>query len=90
MKIGNSLFIASLFVLFSCDGFNEKIVPINISVENVGQVLVINGEIEENSIAWVQISYSEDINASINTPINYEKNTSVFITNNNNTSEELV
>jgi len=90
MKIGNSLFIASLFVLFSCDGFNEKIVPINISVENVGQVLVINGEIEENSIAWVQISYSEDINASINTPINYEKNASVFITNSNGTSEELV
>ena len=90
MKIGNSLFIASLFVLFSCDGFNEKIVPINISVENVGQVLVINGEIEENSIAWVQISYSEDINASINTPINYEKNASVSINTSNGTSEELV
>ena len=90
MKIYKNLFLVLIFVLFSCDGFNEEIVPINISVEDIGQILVINGEIEENEIAWVQISYSEDIDASINTPIHYEKNASVSITNSYGTSEELV
>ena len=90
MKIYKNLFLVLIFVLFSCDGFNEEIVPINISVEDIGQILVINGEIEENEIAWVQISYSEDIGASINTPIHYEKNASVSINTSNGTSEELV
>ena len=90
MKIYKNLFLVLIFVLFSCDGFNEEIVPINISVEDIGQTLVINGEIEENEIAWVQISYSEDIGASINTPIHYEKNASVSINTSNGTSEELV
>ena len=69
MKIYKSLFLS--FFLFSCDGFNEEIVPININVEDVESLLVINGEIEEDKIAWVQISYSEDIDASINTPVSY-------------------
>ena len=90
MKIYKNLFLVLIFVLFSCDGFNEEIVPINISVEDIGQILVINGEIEENEIAWVQISYSEDIGASINTPIHYEKNASVSINSSNGTNEELV
>ena len=90
MKIYKNLFLVLIFVLFSCDGFNEEIVPINISVEDIGQTLVINGEIEENEIAWVQISYSEDIDASINTPIHYEKNASVSINTSNGTNEELV
>jgi len=90
MKIYKNLFLVLIFVLFSCDGFNEEIVPINISVEDIGQILVINGEIEENEIAWVQISYSEDIGASINTPIHYEKNASVSINTSNGTNEELV
>jgi len=90
MKIYKNLFLVLIFVLFSCDGFNEEIVPINISVEDIGQILVINGEIEENEIAWVQISYSEDIDASINTPIHYEKNAFVSINSSNGTSEELV
>ena len=90
MKIYKNLFLVLIFVLFSCDGFNEEIVPINISVEDIGQTLVINGEIEENEIAWVQISYPEDIDASINTPIHYEKNASVSINTSNGTSEELV
>ena len=90
MKIYKNLFLVLIFVLFSCDGFNEEIVPVNISVEDIGQILVINGEIEENEIAWVQISYSEDIDASINTPIHYEKNASVSINSSNGTNEELV
>jgi hypothetical protein len=90
MKTYKNLFLVLIFVLFSCDGFNEEIVPINISVEDIGQILVINGEIEENEVAWVQISYSEDIDASINTPIHYEKNASVSINTSKGTNEELV
>ena len=90
MKIVNSLFLFSLFALFSCDGFNEVTVPMDIGVEDVEQILVINGEIEENEIAWVQISYSDDIDASIKTPIHYEKNASVSISTSNGKSDELV
>ena len=49
-----------------------------------------NGEIEEGQIAWVQISYSEDINASLNTPINYEKNATVSISTKSGSSEEML
>ncbi len=87
MKIYKSLFLS--FFLFSCDGFNEEIVPININVEDVESILVINGEIEENKIAWVQISYSEDIDASINTPINYVKNATVSIITEGGSSEDM-
>ena len=87
MKIYKSLFLS--FFLFSCDGFNEEIVPININVEDVESILVINGEIEEDKIAWVQISYSEDIDASINTPINYEKNATVSIITEGGSSEDM-
>ena len=86
MKIYKSLFLS--FFLFSCDGFNEEIVPININVQDVKSILVINGEIEEDKIAWVQISYSEDIDASINTPINYEINASVSIARSDGSKEE--
>jgi len=87
MKIYKSLFLS--FFLFSCDGFNEEIVPININVEDVESILVINGEIEEDKIAWVQISYSEDIDASINTPINYVKNATVSIITEGGSSEDM-
>ena len=79
MKIYKILYLSFLFILFSCDGFNEEIVPISVNVEDVESILVINGEIEEEKIAWVQISYSEDIDASISSPINYEINASVSI-----------
>ena len=69
MRIDHILFFILFAFIISCDGFNEEIVPINIDVEDVETILVINGEIEEGQIAWVQISYSEDINASLNTPI---------------------
>ena len=61
MRIDRILFFILFGFIISCDGFNEEIVPINIDVEDVETILVINGEIEEGQIAWVQISYSEDI-----------------------------
>ena len=89
MKIYKILYLSFLFILFSCDGFNEEIVPISVNVEDVESILVINGEIEEEKIAWVQISYSEDIDASISSPINYEINASVSIAKSDGSSEEM-
>ena len=82
MRIDRILFFILFVFIISCDGFHEEIVPISIDVEDVETILVINGKIEEGQIAWVQISYSEDINASANTPINYEKNATVSISTN--------
>ena len=89
MKIYKILYLSFLFILFSCDGFNEEIVPISVNVEDVESILVINGEIEEEKIAWVQISYSEDMDASISSPINYEINASVSIAKSDGSSEEM-
>ena len=89
MKIYKILYLSFLFILFSCDGFNEEIVPISINVEDVESILVINGEIEEKKIAWVQISYSDDIDASISSPINYEINASVSIARSDGSKEEM-
>ena len=89
MKIYKILYLSFIFILFSCDGFNEEIVPISVNVEDVESILVINGEIEEEKIAWVQISYSEDIDASISSPINYEINASVSIAKSDGSSEEM-
>tara|TARA_B100000470_G_scaffold178251_1_gene142728 strand:+ start:64 stop:642 length:579 start_codon:yes stop_codon:yes gene_type:complete len=89
MKIYKILYLSFLFILFSCDGFNEEIVPISVNVEDVESILVINGEIEEGKVAWVQISYSEDIDASISSPINYEINASVSIAKSDGSSEEM-
>ena len=90
MRIDRILFFILFGFIISCDGFNEEIVPINIDVEDVETILVINGEIEEGQIAWVQISYSEDINASVNTTINYEKNATVSISTKSGSSEEIL
>ena len=90
MRIDRILFFILFGFIISCDGFHEEMVPINIDVEDVETILVINGKIEEGQIAWVQISYSEDINASANTPINYEKNATVSISTNSGSSEEML
>ena len=89
MKIYKILCLSFLFILFSCDGFNEENVPISVNVEDVESILVINGEIEEEKLAWVQISYSEDIDASLSTPINYEINASVSIARSDGLKEEI-
>ena len=50
---------------------------------------MINGKIEEGSTALVQISYSEDIDASI-APINYEENASVTLSSGDGSREQLI
>ena len=88
MRMDHFLFAFFMFFI-ACDGFHEEMVPVDINVDDVETVLVINGEIEEGQIAWVEISYSEDINAPVNTPINYEKNASVSISTGGGSSENM-
>ena len=71
MRIDRILFFILFGFIISCAGFHEEMVPINIDVEDVATILVINGKIEEGQIAWVQLSYSEDIKASATTPLHY-------------------
>ena len=88
----NIISVFGLFItlfIFSCEGFHEEIVPMNINVDNISPVLVINGEIEEDTFAFVQISYSEDINASITTPQVYEENATIVLTSSDGLSETL-
>ncbi|MBN1480407.1 DUF4249 family protein [candidate division KSB1 bacterium] len=73
----------------SCDGFQEQIVSVDVPVENVSSVLVINAEIEKEETAWVQISYSESINAPAGTPVNYEENARVTLETSSGNSEPL-
>ena len=76
------LLLAALLFSCSSDGFQEKIVGVDVDVEDVARALVINGKIEEDSSAVVQISYSEDIDASI-APIHYEENATVILSSGN-------
>jgi len=82
--------ILLIFSLLSCDGFHEEIVSLGVSVDDVDHVLVINGKIEEGQTAIVQISYSEDIDASIATPINYEEDATVVLSAGDGSQEQLV
>jgi len=76
--------------LFSCEGFHDQVVPLNVTVNDVAPVLVINGWIEQDSTAVVQISYSEDIDASISTPRHYEANATVLLAADDGTSETFI
>jgi hypothetical protein len=89
-RIINILLLALAGFIFSCDGFHEKIVSLDAAVENVDRVVVINGKIEEGQAVWVQISYTEDIDASLATPINYEENASVDLRAGNGSQEQLI
>ncbi len=87
--VGKILLLLSVCFLASCDGSKDAIVPLGVNVDNVPTVLVINGQIEKDQKAWVQLSYSLDIDTSITTPIPYEKNAKVKLTSNNGQQEEF-
>ncbi len=73
------LILAALFLLHSCSGFEQEIIPMSVTVDNVPTFLVINGEIELDSTAWVELGYSEDIDALIDVPRKYEDSAYVFL-----------
>jgi hypothetical protein len=72
--------ILILSVISSCTkGMQEELIPLNINVNNIGSITVIDSKIEMDNTAWVQISYSEDINAVFTLSPNYETNAIIEI-----------
>jgi hypothetical protein len=78
--------IAILSVISSCKkGLQEELIPMDLNVNNIGTITVIDAKIEMDSAAWVQISYSEDINAAFTPSPNYETNAIVEISDGSST-----
>jgi len=72
--------IAILSVISSCSkGLQEELILMDINVNNIETITVIDAKIEMDSAAWVQISYSEDINAAFTSTPNYEENAIIEI-----------
>lgn len=72
--------IAILFVISSCrKGLQEELILMDINVNNIETITVIDAKIEMDSTAWVQISYSEDIDAAFSLYPNYEGNAIIEI-----------
>lgn len=72
--------IAIISVISSCkEGLQEELILMDINVNNIEPITVIDAKIEMDSAAWVQISYSEDIDAAFNPIPNYEENAIIEI-----------
>jgi hypothetical protein len=87
----NTAILISIIVLLnSCTkGLREEIVPVELNVNNIGTITVIDAKIEKDSSAWVQISYSNDINNPYTAEPIYEINATVQISANNGIQETL-
>ncbi len=80
--------IAIISVISSCKkGLQEELIPMDLNVNNIGTITVIDAKIELDSNAWVQISYSEDINAAFSSSPNYETNAIIHISDGNATEQ---
>ncbi len=88
MKTHLSLLLAAA-LLVSCDGFSTAIVDVDPVVDDMTHVLVINAEIEKGKIAWAQVSYTEDIDALVTTPVKYENAATVTLSVDDGKSEVL-
>jgi hypothetical protein len=78
-------FLIAIAIIFisvtsSCrKGLQEELLPMDLIVNNIGTITVIDAKIEADSAVWVQISYSEDINAAFTPSPNYETNAIIRI-----------
>jgi hypothetical protein len=80
------LAIAIISVISSCKkGLQEELIPLELNVNNIETITVIDAKIEKDSTAWVQISYSEDINALFTEKPNYETNANIEISDGSST-----
>lgn len=72
--------ITILCIISSCrKGLQEELIQMDINVNNIETITVIDAKIEMDSTAWVQISYSEDIDAAFSLNPNYEQNALIEI-----------
>jgi len=83
------LLITLISAFSSCKkGLQEEFIPMDLDVNNIETITVIDAKIEFDKTAWIQISYSEDINAAFSQKINYEENAIIEISD-GTTSEQL-
>ncbi len=74
------LFITlTILFLLSCSGFEQETIPMSVTVDDMPTILVINGEIEEDSTVWVELGYTEDIDAIISVPRKYEDGATISL-----------
>ncbi len=78
MKNHLSLLLAAA-LLVSCDGFSSASVDVDVEVQDMTEVLVINAEIEKGKAVWAHISYTEDIDAVVDTPQKFENAATVTL-----------
>jgi hypothetical protein len=72
--------IAIISVISSCKkGLQEEFILMDLNVNNIETITVIDAKIEMDNAAWVQISYSEDIDAAFSPNPNYEENAIIEI-----------
>jgi hypothetical protein len=80
------LLIVIISIISSCKkGLQEELIPMDLNVNNIGTITVIDAKIEMDSAAWVQVSYSEDINAAFTSNPNYETNAIIEISDGSST-----
>ncbi len=85
-------FLLSLLIvllMLSCSGFDQEIIAMDVDVDNVPTILVINGEIERDSLVWVNLSYTEDIDAMADVPIKYENSATISLSTSSGENEKL-
>jgi len=90
LSLFERLLMLSIFtLLLSCNGYHEEYLEIDILVNDVPEIIVINGEIEKDKVAWVKISYSLAIDTLSTVSIPYENNAIVTLSKSDGTNEVL-
>jgi hypothetical protein len=90
MKNTAILFLIIVLLNSCTEGLHEAIVPIELNVNDIGIITVMDAKIEKDSSAWVQLSYSNDINNPYTAEPIYEPNATVQLSANNGIQETLV
>lgn len=88
-SIAGLMSLGLAMLLGACNGFQEEYIPMEMNVDNIATFVVLNAEIEEGRKSWIQISYSEDIDALVETPVRYEENATVTLSTASGQSEML-
>jgi hypothetical protein len=81
--------MAPVLLMLSCSGFEQESISMSVNVDDMPTILVINAEIEEDSLVWVELGYAEDIDAIISVPRKYEDDATVSLSTGSGQAEKL-
>jgi len=87
----NSIIVLiAIIALSACTkGLHEEIVPVDLNLNNIGVIAVMDAKIEKDSSAWVQISYSNDIDNPYTSEPIFETNATITISSSEGGNEQL-